>query len=157
MVHHVIVLGVLMIVHGALSVLCGIGAGAMAFIFPAMMKAQAGMPPGPGVPPPPMPPQLEWVVIAIYGGAGLVLLTTGTLGLWAGIQVMKFRGHTLGIIALSAGLLTILSCYCFPTSIALFIYGLIVLLNPPVKQAFEMGQQGYSADDVRTHFSRLPH
>jgi hypothetical protein len=88
--------------------------------------------------------------------SGLVLLSSGILGVWGGIRMMKFRGYKLGIIALSGGLLTIFGCYCAPTAIALFIYGLIVMLNPQVKQAFEMGEQGRSPADIQNHFARLP-
>ena len=156
MVNHVMALSILMIVQGSLSSLCGLGVGAMALIMPAIIKAQAGMAPRPGMPPQQMPPEMEWIMIGMYGGMAVVLLGTGILGIWGGIRIMKFRGYTLGIVALSAGLLAIFGCYCAPTAIALFIYGLIVMLNPPVKQAFEMGEQGRTADEIRNHFGRLP-
>ena len=156
MVNHVMALGILMIIQGALNALCGFGAAALAFVVPALMKAQAGMPGRPGMPPQQMPPEMEWVMIVIYGGAGLVLLSTGILVIWGGIRVMKFRSYTLGIVALSSGLLAIFGCYCAPTAIALFIYGLIVLLNPQVKEAFAMGEEGRSSADIQSHFARLP-
>ena len=64
------------------------------------------------------------------------------------------RGLVHHMTALS--ILTIAGCYCLPTAIGLFIYGLIVLLNPSVKRAFEMGEQGYSANKIQNHFARLP-
>jgi hypothetical protein len=72
-----------------------------------------------------------------------------------GIRMLKFRGRTLGIVALSSGLLSIAGCYCLPTAIGLFIYGLIVLLNEPVKRAFAMGEQGRSASEIQNQFDRL--
>ncbi len=156
MVHHVMALSILMIVQGSLTTLCGLGAGAMALVVPAIIKAQAGMPRQPGMPAQPMPPEMEWFMLAIYGGIGVVLLSTGSIGIWAGIRLMKFRGRTLGIVALSTGLLAIFGCYCLPTAIGLFIYGLIVLVNPQVKLAFEMGEQGRSPADIQSHFARLP-
>jgi len=156
MVHHVMALSILMIVHGSLTALCGLGAGAMAFVMPALIKAQAGMPRQPGMPAQPMPVEMETMMLVIYGGAGIVLLFSGILGVWGGVRIMKFRSYTLGIVALSGGLLAIFGCYCAPTAIALFIYGLIVMLNPQVKQAFEMGEQGRSPADIQSHFARLP-
>jgi hypothetical protein len=156
MVNHVMALSILMIVQGALCALCGLGAAAMAFVMPAMIRAQANMPGGPGAPAPPMPAEMETIMLVMYGGAGLVLLSIGILGIWGGVRTMKFRGYTMGIVALSGGLLAIFGCYCAPTAIALFIYGLIVLLNPQVKQAFEMGEKGYSPADIQSHFARLP-
>ena len=156
MVHHVMALSILMIVQGSLTTLCGLGAGALALVMPAIIKAQAGMPRQPGMPAQPMPPEMEWFMLAIYGGIGVVLLSTGSIGIWAGIRMMKFRGRTLGIVALSTGLLAIFGCYCLPTAIGLFIYGLIVLVNPQVKLAFEMGEQGRSPAEIQSHFARLP-
>ena len=104
----------------------------------------------------PMPAGFELIMLAMYGSMGLISLVIGVLGIWAGIRMLKFRGRTLGIVALSSGLLSIAGCYCLPTAIGLFIYGLIVLLNEPVKRAFAMGEQGTSAADIQNQFARLP-
>ena len=103
----------------------------------------------------PFPVGFEWMMLAIYGSMGLVSLVIGVLGIWAGIRMMRFRGRTFGIVALSSGLLSLAGCYCLPTAIGLFVYGLIVLLNPSVKHAFEMGEQGHSANEIQNHFARL--
>ena len=50
---------------------------------------------------------------------------------------------------------SIAGCYCLPTAIGLFVYGLIVLLNEPVKRAFAMGEQGRTAAEIQNHFARL--
>jgi hypothetical protein len=54
------------------------------------------------------------------------------------------------------GLLTLLTCYCFPTSLGLFIYGLIVLLNDSVKLGFELADRGYSSAEIKRAFAQLP-
>lgn len=94
--------------------------------------------------------------MAMYGSMGLVSLVIGVLGIWAGMRMIKFKGRTLGFVALSSGLLSIAGCYCFPTAIGLFIYGLIVLLNASVKRAFDMAEEGCSANEIQNHFARLP-
>ena len=104
----------------------------------------------------PMPAGFELIMLAMYGSMGLISLVIGVLGIWAGIRMLKFRGRTLGIVALSSGLLSIAGCYCLPTAIGLFIYGLIVLLNEPVKSAFAMGEQGRTASEIQNQFARLP-
>ena len=104
----------------------------------------------------PMPAGFEWIMLAFYGSMGLIFLVVGVLGIWAGIRMLKFRGRTLGIVALSSGLLSMFGCYCLPTAIGLFIYGLIVLLNEPVKRAFAMGEQGRTASEIQNQFARLP-
>jgi hypothetical protein len=66
----------------------------------------------------------------------------------AGIRNYKFRGRTLGLIALGGGMVTVMTCYCAPTAIGLGVYGLITYLNPEVAQAFAMGEAGTSRDDI---------
>jgi len=157
LVHHVTALSILIIVQGSLVTLFGLGLTAMAVVMPAILKAQGGMPRQVGMPAgPPMPGGVELILLAVYGGMGVVSLAIGAMGVWAGIRMLKFRGRTLGFVALSSGLLTIAGCYCLPTAIGLFIYGLIVLLNESVRQAFEMGEQGYTANEIQNHFARLP-
>jgi hypothetical protein len=157
LVHHVTALGILTIVQGALVTMLGLVGAAMAVVMPLILKAQSGMPRRPGVQAaPPMPPELEGIFLVIYGGFGAVFLAVGVLGIWAGICLMRFKSRTLGFIALSSGLIAIIGCYCLPTAIGLFVYGLIVLLNTPVKRAFEMGEQGYTAGEIQNHFARLP-
>lgn len=155
LVHHVMALSILTIVQGSLVTLYGIGLAVLAFVMPAVIQAQGGMPRQAGIPAAPMPAGVEWMMLALYGSMGLVSLVIGVLGIWAGIRMIKFRGRTLGIVALSSGLLSIVGCYCLPTAIGLFVYGLIVLLNPSVKRAFEMGEKGHSASEIQNHFARL--
>ncbi|MBC7964884.1 MAG: hypothetical protein H7Z17_03070 [Fuerstia sp.] len=95
-------------------------------------------------------------MMATYGGMGLVSFVTGVLGIWAGIRMLSFRGRTFGIVAVSLGLLSLFGCYCLPTAIGLFAYGLIVLLNPSVKRAFEIAEQGYKPNEIQNHYARLP-
>ena len=156
LVHHVTALSILTIVQGTLVLLYGIGLSVLAFVMPAVMRTQVAMQGQPGMPAGAMPAGFEWMMMAIYGSMGLVSFVIGVLGIWAGIRMMKFRGRTFGIMALSSGLLSIAGCYCLPTAIGLFVYGLIVLLNVSVKRAFEMGEQGDSANEIQNHFARLP-
>ena len=190
LVHHVMALSILTIVQGSLVTLYGVGMIGLAFVMPAFIQAQAGIPvapmpvapapvavmpeepmaeeanaeeptpvaPVPAAPLPvtAMPAGFEWIMLAVYGSMGLVSLVIGVLGIWAGIRMLKFRGRTLGIVALSSGLLSMFGCYCLPTAIGLFIYGLIVLLNEPVKRAFAMGEQGRTASEIQNQFARLP-
>ncbi len=157
LVHHVPALGILTMVHGGLIAMLGVfmlGAAAMA---PAIFQANNGFPARPGMQqPPPMPAEVQWFVIGIYATFGFVALTIGILSLFSGFRILKFRNRTFGIVTLSGGLLTGVSCICMPTAIGLLIYGLIVLLNPPVKRAFEMAANGATSADIRAHFAQLP-
>lgn len=145
LVHHVRVVAILMIVQGTLELLAGIGCGVMAVVMPKMM-AQKGMPHSEAALP---PEQFFWV---LYGGVAAVALLAAALHIVAGIQNLRFRGRTLGIVALAGGMLAVFTCYCFPTAVALGVYGLIVYLNAEAAEAFRMGDSGCSSSDIITAF-----
>jgi hypothetical protein len=95
----------------------------------------------------------EEQVLTMIGGIYILLgglfLGVGGLNIAAGIKNLKYRGRTLGIIALSLGVLSIFGCYCSPTAIGLLIYGLIIYLNQDVSRAFAMGEQGASPEQIK--------
>ncbi len=47
----------------------------------------------------------------------------------------------IGILALVSGAAMLLFCYCFPYSLGLLIYGLIVYLSPDAEAAFRWRQE----------------
>ena len=149
MVGHVQVVAILMMVQGALEALVGLGLVALGGFFPAMMQmemdqGQAG--------PQPMPAEMSWMMLIIYGGMGLLVLIAAGLHIFAGIRNYKFRGRVLGLVALGGGMVTVMTCYCAPTAIALGVYVLITYLNPEVVQAFAMGKAERSKEDILAVF-----
>jgi hypothetical protein len=86
------------------------------------------------------------IVIALPGFA------CGGLRIAAGVFNLRFRRRVLGMTALGAGLLTMITGYCAPTSIALAIYGLIVYLNDSTIAAFAMGDGGKEPADIQAAF-----
>ncbi len=152
MVGQVPILGVLMIIQGALVVVLGIGVAMLAAFMPAMIQQQMqNNPTRQGND----PADMTHFMLAIYGGVSMVILLIGISGILAGLRVFRFQGRTFGIISLSVGLGTIVGCYCFPTALALMVYGLIVLVNQPVITAFELGRQGHSSQRIQQAFARL--
>jgi hypothetical protein len=89
----------------------------------------------------------------VYLVLGILVLTAGVLNLIAGIRTLKFRGRTFALVALFSNVVPMLTCYCAATGLAVMIYGLIVLFNSEVAQAFELAAKGMSPEDVRAHFS----
>ena len=59
-----------------------------------------------------------WILPLVYGGMAAVALVASVLHLVAGVRNYRFRGRTLGIVALACGMLTVLTCYCLPTAVA---------------------------------------
>jgi hypothetical protein len=130
-------LGILMTIQGVLQLLMGMIAGAYAIMMPRFYQQIQGQMNQPKLT---YPAFTGW-----YSGAMcLLLLILGVVTIVSGMKVIHYRGRKLAIVTLLFGMLTVFTCYCFPTTIALTIYGLIVLLNPTVKLAFECVEQGRS-------------
>jgi hypothetical protein len=101
------------------------------------------------------------LMVNIMTGAMLAIggvpLLTGILRIVAGIRNLVFRSRVLAMISLFAGLLTAFTGYCAITSIGIAVYGLIVLFNREVAEAFEMRKNGATADDVLRTFNSRPY
>ena len=108
MVSHVPVVAILMMVQGGLELLMGLGLVAMGGIFPVLMRMDEMRDGGEGPP----PEMVGWMMLAIYGGLGVLTLVAAGLHLFAGLRNYRFRSRTLGLVALSGGLVTVFTCYC---------------------------------------------
>lgn len=152
LVGHVRVLGILMAVLGAFELMVGMGLIAMAFIVPDFFVQMAKSQPPPGPPNAPDPALIGNIMMYAYGGLGATVLLVGVLRTIAGISVFRFRGRILAVVSLIGGLMTVFTLYCSPFSLAICIYGLIVLFNRSVSIAFQLGVQGYSGDEIVAAF-----
>lgn len=127
--HHLPTLGVLTIVNGALMLALGLMNLVTYFVMFGFMASSATQD---------VPPEAEGMFWGIMVGAGLlssvVHLVPGALQIWSGWRMRQRVGRTLAIVALSSGLATLLGCYCFPTSLALFIWGLMILLDDGTRE-----------------------
>lgn len=142
MVNQVPVVAVLMIVQGSLECLMGI---LLLILGPVMLAAPQHNGPSPaGV----------GTFIFIFG---VVIIIIAGLKIAAGVKGLKYRDRAFGIVTLLLGVVTFLTFYCAPTSLALMIYGLIVYLNQDVAKAFELGEQGYSPRDIQASFGQPFH
>jgi hypothetical protein len=86
------------------------------------------------------PPAVRWIVFGTWAGLGALGLVDGLVGIVAGIRNYRYRGRTLGIVALIGGLGTILFFWLMPLSIALLIYGLIIYMSQDGSRAFRWQQ-----------------
>lgn len=140
------VVAILMIVQGSVSTLAGLFFAGIAVVVPMVLEMDqrnnnnfnGGGP----------PPELRWIMMAAYGAMSMCALIPGCLQIYAGIQGWKLRRHKFAIVALAAGVLTIMTCYCFPTSLALLIYGLIIYLHDTTKRAFQLAEEGRTFDEI---------
>jgi hypothetical protein len=156
MIGQIPILGVLMIVHGVVDLLMAIICGGYAIFLPDFMRQVQAQAVKQGGQATPMPPEAMFWMTFGFGFVAVLALVVGVLTIYSGINVMRFRGRMTAIVSLGMGLAMIATCYCFPTSLALSIYGLITLLNPSVKLGFELAKQGRSPRDIQRSFAMLP-
>ena len=131
------------IVHGALEAVLGLVLFGLGVFMVLMMSLMP--PPRPGEPPPEV---MGWFMLAVYGTLGILLLIAGGFRIAAGIYNYDLRRRTLGLVSFFVGLLSVVTCYCTPTSAALCIFGLLVYLDPSVISAFEQRARGVPAKDI---------
>jgi hypothetical protein len=145
MVNQVKVLAILMIVNGALSALTAIAVAALGPVLILASQNDRSMR---------ADDKTAMAVFAvIFVASGLLVLVIGVLHLIAGIRCLSFRGRVLAIVALFSNLVVIITLgLCGLLSIALMIYGLIVLFNRDVMAAFAMGQRGHSPQEILAAF-----
>lgn len=133
------VVAILLMVQGGLEVLMGgffvVFGGTM-----AMYAQQEAVRPG----------MAMGGVSGAMGGAGLI---AGLLHVVAGWQNYFFRKRWLGVAALFTGLGSLFTCYCFPTSVLLMVYGLIVYFSARSSWAFRCGQTGMPREQIVTALS----
>ncbi len=84
----------------------------------------------------PNAPPMQWIAIGyfIFGAAIGVI---AALRLASGVMILKKRGRIFSIVASVLGLASVITCYCGPTSIALCVYSLVVLIQPSVIEEFD--------------------
>lgn len=153
LIGHVRVLGILMMIQGVLGLLMGVALIGLGVFVGVMFVNEGG---GPGFPRnqnQPPPEVFGWILGVVYGGMGLLMMIVGGVTGYSGWRTFQFRSRTLAIVSLCTGLLSVFTCYCAPTGIALMIYGLIVMLNPSVRDGFALGEQGLTADQIDAAFN----
>lgn len=143
------ILGVLMVVHGVLDVMAAVAMGGYAFFMPQLMRQAAANGGNP------MPPNVDRTVMLTMIGLAAVYFFAGVGNLVGGVWAIQFRRRPWVIAGLVGGLLMLMSCYCFPTSLVLFVYGLFVMLGPSVVYAFELRKQGHSVKEIQEAFWEL--
>ena len=154
MVPQVPIIGILMIVNGVLCILYGFFEMSLGPLVQASVEMQAQVQ-GQAQPPPQVQqmqvlmPFLFWYYIAI----GIINGLAGLINIVAGIPTMRYRSRVFVIVALCTNLGTLPGCSCLPTSLGLMIWGLVVLFQKDVAEAFRMGAAGRSVDEIKRRFA----
>lgn len=131
----------LMILHGALMFVAGVGLiSMMAFIAPQIgqqIENQQEMQRKQN----PNAPRLSkeamtTMLYAMYGAMSVCLFVIGSLNIFAGIRNHGYRNRILGVVSLVLNMGSVFFCWCLPFSIGLMIYGMIIFLSPEAERAF---------------------
>jgi hypothetical protein len=146
MVSQVQIVAIMMLINGGLACLMGGLLVAVGPLMWSMLSMDPGRPKGPGE------EKLITAISIIYVVAGIVVLLGGVMSIVGGIRGLKFRNRGLVLAALFCNILPVFSCYCAPTSIGLMIYGLIVMFQSDVAEAFRMAESGVPAEEIRYRF-----
>ncbi len=148
LVNQVMVVGILQIVLGALELMMACGlifyAILFGFVMPNMENTNNEE----------LPPEaMFWIAIGCAIGGGIVLVFS-VLRITSGVYSFWFKQRTMMMVSLIGGMVTVLTCYCSLFSIGVGIYGLIVMLDPAVKQAYLMAAGGMKAEEIKARFAR---
>jgi len=146
MVRHVPVVGVLMIVHGALS----LGTSLLLTILGPMVADSIQPPPSADA----IPVDFGSFAVVTYLILGIPLAISAMLSLLGGIWAFRYRGKGLVFGALIVNVICGGGCYCLATAVPLLIYGLVVMLNRDVGHSFDLGAKGWTGDQIRDAWDR---
>lgn len=148
MVSQVRIVCILQIIHGVMLSLMGLLLAAMGPVMFAILRTERNHAP--------VDPEEEifmTVMPIVYLVMGLPALIAGVLNIIAGIRALRFRGRTFWMIALIANGAGFTTCYCIPTAAGVMGYGLVVCFDSDVIKAFELGEQGVPAEEIRQRFA----
>jgi hypothetical protein len=139
------IISILMIIHGLLLMAVGGLYLFFAMFMPSFVIGQNKQIQQPGGP---SPEDLEMILLVTYAGMSAAGILPGILQVIAGIANVRLKGRIFGMIALGCGVLSVGTCYCAPTGIALCIYGLIIYFHDTASKAFELSSKGMSYSDI---------
>lgn len=123
------VVGILQIVQAALELMMGVLLIGAAIMMGLMQN-------NPQIQKMPNPPPMQIFSIG-YSIFGAVVGVVALLRLTSGIMILRKRARMFSIVTSVLGLASVFTCYCSPTSIALCVYTLIVLVQPSVIDEFD--------------------
>ncbi|MGF1469116.1 MAG: hypothetical protein ACFCGT_23570 [Sandaracinaceae bacterium] len=79
-----------------------------------------------------------WVVLGVAGVATLLHALVGAAQAYGGYRLYRLEGRAWALVGSLLGPVTLVGCYCFPTSLGVLIWGLLVLLRADVVRRFRV-------------------
>ena len=148
LVNQILVVGILQIVLGVMELMMAglliFYAVLFGFVMPNMDNGNREEIP---------PEAMFWIAIGC-GAAGAIVLVFAVLRIVSGTYSFWFKQRTMMMVSLIGGMVTVFTCYCALFSVGVGIYGLIVMWDPGVRQAYRMAAEGVSAEEIKARFAR---
>ncbi len=145
LVGHVMAIGILQIVLGALEVLMTAMLVFYSAILPTIAANQKSRP---------QEAEMMNVVSQFMIGFAIALGILALLRIMTGVCCLFMKHRVATIISLILGFATCLTFYCAPFAIGIGVYGLIVMFNREVVEAYRLVASGQSVNAVKDYFSR---
>lgn len=81
------------------------------------------------------------MILVLYAFFGFGAIVTGTLQILAARRLKRFQSRTFVMAVLWGGVASVAfgTMFCCPTALAVLVYGMVVLLDASVIEAFEKG------------------
>ena len=89
-------------------------------------------------------PNESAIVMGVYGIGGSIAILAGLFRMFSAFKLMRYESRMMGFASLGVGTLTSVTVCCSITSIGLLVWGILVLINDPVRRAFELRTAGHS-------------
>lgn len=77
-------------------------------------------------------------LIIVYGAIAVVMSVIAIVRIASGVMILRRKNRMFAIVSTILCIGSVFTCYCGPTSIAICVYALIILLHPTVERAFAM-------------------
>jgi|APSaa5957512622_1039677.scaffolds.fasta_scaffold100042_1 hypothetical protein len=147
MLRFVPALGAMMIALGCIELTIGglVALATMMIVVIGIMQQVGIVPVQPGDPP--------GVVMACCGGTfyglpTILMLVVGAIHIYAGIKHLHYSGRIVGWVAAILGIVTATTCGCAPLGMAVGVLGIIAYVDPAVKRALTLGDEGMAVDEI---------
>lgn len=145
LVGHVLVIGILQIVLGVLEVLMTAMMVFYSAILPSIAASQKS-----GAQEVAMMNMVSQFLIGFSIALGILAL----LRIMTGVCCLFMKHRVATIVSLIIGFATSLTFYCAPFAIGVGVYGLIVMFNREVGEAYRLVASGHGVNAVKDYFSR---
>ena len=83
-----------------------------------------------------------------YGLPTVCLIAIGSLHIFAGIKHLRYAGRIVGWVSALLAIMSAFGCGCTPLGMAVGVLGIIVYVDPDVREALTLGDEGMPIGEI---------